>query len=73
MPTVKTRINLSVPDDINTALKMLAHRAHVPVATQTLDLLRRALEADEDNVLLEIAESRERRKGRMISHASAWR
>lgn len=73
MPTTKTRINLSVPDDVNTALKRLARRERVPVATKALDLLRNALEADEDGALFAFAESRERRKCRMVSHVSAWK
>lgn len=73
MPTAKHRINLSVPRDIDQALQRLAVRRDLSVATTALDLIKHALELDEDAVLQEIAESRDRRGVKYISHRSAWR
>ena len=73
MPTTKQRMNLSVPPEVGLLIQKLAEREHVPVATKAMDLLRRALELDEDDVLQFIAEARERRSRRFVSHQVAWK
>lgn len=73
MATTKHRINLSVPRDIDEALQHLAVRRDLSVATTALDLIRRALELDEDTMLQRVAESRDRKGVKYISHRTAWR
>ena len=73
MPTIKQRINLTVPRDVGQALERLAHRDDISVSSKTLDLVRRALELEEDIVLQEVAEKRDRKGVRFVSHKSAWR
>lgn len=74
MPTTKTRINISLSDDISRALKRLAHRDQVPTATKAERLLEIALEIEEDEVWDSIASKREKSKnGRFISHNQAWK
>ena len=54
-------------------LGRLAKRDQVPQATKAEHLLRMALEIEEDQVLDEIARTRDTSAARFVSHASAWR
>ncbi len=73
MPSTKNRINLTVPADIEQTLIRFAKRDDTSVATTALELIRRALEIEEDAALLTIAEQRELKKTKTISHAQAWK
>ena len=73
MPTSKHRINLTVPVEIDAALQKLARRDEVPIATKAVELLRRAIELDEDDVLGQIAAAREKKGGRTVPHSRAWK
>ena len=72
MPTTKYRVNLSVSPDLKHALVKLAKRDFTSVATKTVDLVRTALEIEEDAALLKLAEERETKKGKYLSHKAAW-
>ena len=58
MATTKKRINISVSNDVEKALESLAKRDEVPVATKAVQLLRSALEIEEDFALAKVADSR---------------
>lgn len=74
MPTAKTRINVSVSDELNSALRKLASRDQVPTATKAERLLEIALEIEEDEVWDKIASIREKTKSaRYLSHNLAWK
>lgn len=74
MSTTKTRINVSLSDELNSALKKLAQRDQVPTATKAERLLEIALEIEEDEVWNSIASKREKSKNtRYISHNQAWK
>ena len=73
MPTIKKRINLSVPASVDIVLKGLADREEIAVSTKALNLILSALETEEDIVLQDIAEKRDRPSTRYVPHASAWR
>lgn len=74
MPTTKTRINLSVPDNLDRVLHRLARRDDISVTTKALDLINRAIELEEDEVLLQIAQGREsKKKIKYLSHEKAWK
>lgn len=73
MPSDKTRINLTVPTDIERSLQRLARRDASSLATTALNLIRRALDIEEDAVLLTVAEQREQRSGKLVTHAQAWK
>lgn len=73
MPTNKHRVNLSVPAKLDQALHRLATRDELPVASKALELLTRAIELEEDHVLLTVAEEREIKRGKFLSHQSAWK
>ena len=72
MATSKRRINISISDSINDAITLLAERDNVPQATKASDLLRVALEIEEDQVWDYIASRRDTKKARFISHHKAW-
>ena len=72
MPVTKTRISLDVPKTLNRALVRLANRDRISVAAKTLDLVRRAMEIEEDAFLLDIAQTREKKKTKFVSHRAAW-
>lgn len=72
MPTLKKRLNLSLPRDIDTALSALASRDDVPEATKALHLIQLALEIEEDDVWNAIAEKRDTKNAKFLSHEEAW-
>ena len=71
MATTKTRINVSLSHDVERAIIALAKRDQVPKATKAAELLRIALEIDEDVVLDTIAHERDRKGVKFVSHKSA--
>jgi hypothetical protein len=73
MATIKPRINLTVPREMSVALARLARRDDASVSSKALELIRRALELEEDIVLQGIADERDRKGIKFISHARAWR
>ncbi|MBU1018968.1 MAG: hypothetical protein ABII07_00495 [Patescibacteria group bacterium] len=72
MATSKRRINISLPKDIEEALKMLAKRDDVPEATKAIHLIKLAIEIDEDRIWNKIAEERDTGDAEFISHEEAW-
>jgi len=72
MPTTKRRINISLSPDLDKAIATLARRDDVPEATKAADLLRVALEIEEDHVWDVIASRRDIKGARFISHKKAW-
>ncbi|MFA6447006.1 MAG: hypothetical protein WCW31_01980 [Patescibacteria group bacterium] len=73
MPSNKTRINLTVPAVMERDLQRIARRDDRSLATTALDLLRLALDIEEDGALLQIAKERDKKSAIFISHARAWR
>ena len=73
MPTTKTRINVSLSSDVVRAIVSLAKRDQVPHATKAAELLRSALEIDEDVKLDIIASERDKKGAKFVSHISAWK
>ena len=72
MPTTKTRINLTVTPELTRVLERIATRDSVSVSAKTLELVRLALEIEEDVTLLKVVQQREKRKGKFLSHAEVW-
>ncbi len=68
MPTTKRRINISLPNQVDAALKQLARRDHVPTATKALGLIQSALETEEDIVLDRIAQARDTEDAKFVAH-----
>ena len=73
MPTLKSRINISLPDEVKEALEKLAKRDRIPEATKAARLLEIAIEMEEDLFWNEIAEERDKKQAKFISHAVAWK
>lgn len=71
MATTKRRVNVSLPDYVDEAVKKLAKRDNVPDATKALELIKIALEIEEDEILDEVAASRDK-DGAFVSHKDAW-
>lgn len=72
MATTKKRINISLPDDVNEALKKLAERDNIPQATKAIHLIKIALEIDEDQVWDTLASDRDTKEAKFVSHKDAW-
>lgn len=73
MPTSKSRINISLTDEVREALLRLSRRDQVPQATKAAHLLEMALELEEDELWDALAKKREGTKGRYVPHITAWR
>lgn len=58
MPTTKKRIYITLTPEIEEILKLLAERDNVPQATKAVELLKKAMEEEEDEVLATMAEER---------------
>ncbi|MEK7615925.1 MAG: hypothetical protein AAB420_01820 [Patescibacteria group bacterium] len=72
MPTTKHRVNVSLSDPLERALAYLARRDRVPQATKAADLLKLAIEIEEDGAWDRLAQARDTKKARFVSHAKAW-
>ena len=74
MPTAKTRINISVGKNTRDALKALAKRDEMPVATKVAHLLEEALELEEDRYLATIVVPRLKKKAKWVKdHDAIWK
>ena len=73
MATSKKRINISLPDDMDEALKQLSKRDNVPQATEAVHLIKIALEIDEDEVWNKLAEKRDTKTAKFVTHKDAWK
>ena len=72
MPTTKTRINISLPKDIETILDKLAKRDDVPKATKALQLIKLAMEIEEDELWDRMVSERDKKNAKFLSHKKAW-
>ena len=72
MATTKKRINVSISRDVEQALARLAKRDELPQATKAGELIRLALELEEDQVLEQIAGKRDKERASFVSHKKAW-
>ncbi|OGZ12332.1 MAG: hypothetical protein A3C93_03400 [Candidatus Lloydbacteria bacterium RIFCSPHIGHO2_02_FULL_54_17] len=59
--------------EVEQSLIALAKRDQVPHATKAAELLRQALEIEEDRVLDSIAKERDQDRTKFVSHKTAWR
>lgn len=72
MSTAKSRINVSVPDDVKAALVKLAKRDQMPAATKAVRLIELGLELEEDDIWDKIAADRDRRDAKFHTHAEVF-
>ena len=73
MPTTKSRINISVGKSTRAAIKAIAKREDIPVATAAARLIEEALEIEEDYYLSAIADERLKKPGKWLSHDEVWK
>ncbi len=72
MSTAKSRINVSVPDDVKQALTRLAKRDQLPTATKAVRLIEMGLELEEDEVWDRIAASRDQKDAKLYTHTEVF-
>ncbi len=72
MPATKKRINISMESGLEKMLSGIAKRDHVPQATKATELLRIAIEIEEDQAWANFAEKRDKKDARFVSHKKAW-
>lgn len=72
MSTTKKRIAISMPPDVEAALEHLAARDNIPEATKAVNLIKIAIEIDEDEVWNALAQERDTDSASFVSHKDAW-
>ena len=72
MSTAKSRINVSVPDDVKAALTELAKRDQLPTATKAERLIELGLEMEEDEIWDKIAASRDHKLSKFHTHTEVF-
>jgi predicted DNA-binding protein len=74
MPTIKKRINITLDSDMEEFLSVLAKRDQVPEATKAAEILREAIELQEEIILAEMAHKRflESKGKKRLTHKQVW-
>ena len=74
MPTKNPRVNVVLEKPLYDALREIAERDNVSLSTKIRDLVREALEANEDLALVQFAEDRDATFDRRaaLSHEQVW-
>ncbi|HEY4505402.1 MAG TPA: hypothetical protein VJG67_01810 [Candidatus Paceibacterota bacterium] len=72
MATIKQRINITANESVEKMIKHLAKRDNMPVSAKALDLLRLALDLEEDMIWANIADKR-KDNGPYIEHEKFWK
>jgi hypothetical protein len=74
MPSKNPRVNVVLDDRLFRNVKLLAEKEGVSLSTKMRDLVREALEIEEDLYLASFAEARERgfKKSAALSHEETW-
>lgn len=68
-----SRLNITLSDSLREALGKLARRDRIPQATKAVRLLETAIELEEDQIWNELAQKRDIRNTRYLSHRKAWK
>ncbi|OGQ82873.1 MAG: hypothetical protein A3G40_14780 [Deltaproteobacteria bacterium RIFCSPLOWO2_12_FULL_57_22] len=74
MPTKNPRINVVLEKPLYETVRRLAEKEDVSLSLKIRDLVRAALEAEEDAALAEFAEEREKsfKRSRAFTHKQVW-
>lgn len=72
MSTIKSRINISLPDDLKNALISVAKRDQMPAATKAVRLMEAGMEIEEDAIWDKIAASRDHKATAFYPHAEVF-
>lgn len=73
MTTAKSRINISLPEEVREVLVQLAKRDQMPAATKAEHLLEIALELEEDQAWERVAAKRDTKAARFVPHEQAFK
>ena len=74
MPATNPRVNVVLEEPVYQGLRRWAKRDGVSLSLKVRDLVKDALEAEEDRALAQLADARVRTRGRKnsLTHAQAW-
>ncbi len=74
MPTKNPRVNVVLEKPLYNRVRRLAVKEDVSVSLKIRDLVRQALEAEEDSALAEFVEEREKTftRSRGVPHRQTW-
>lgn len=74
MPTKNPRVNVVLEKPLYEAVRRLAEKEDVSLSLKVRDLVREALEAEEDAALAQFAEEREKsfKRSRALTHKQVW-
>ncbi len=73
MPSSNPRLNVVLDRELKKDLRVAAKRRGKSLSAMAADLLRDALDRDEDMLLVRLSERRERTSKRTYSDAEAWK
>jgi predicted DNA-binding protein len=73
MATKKKRINVSLPKKLYICLESIALRDEVPTATKAAELIEKAMEIEEDEYFRQLAEERDAKNAKFVSHEEFWK
>ncbi len=69
---MKSRINISLPEDVKQAVLRLAKRDQMPAATKAEHLLEVGLELEEDQAWDQIAAKRDTKDASFLTHTQVF-
>jgi len=74
MPTKNPRINVVLEKPLYESVRRLAEKEDISLSLKIRDLVREALEAEEDAALAQFAEEREKsfKRSRALTHKQVW-
>ena len=74
MPTKNPRVNVVLEKPLYDSVRRLAEKEEVSLSLKIRDLVRAALEAEEDAALAQFAEEREKsfKRTRALTHKQVW-
>lgn len=74
MPARNPRVNVVLERTVYDTVRRLAHRDGISISSKVRDLVRDALEVDEDAALASLAAKRERTfiRRRALTHQQVW-
>ena len=72
MPTAKKRINITIDDEVYSALVELSEKRAKSISSVSLSLIETALELQEDRYFSRIVDERLEKKEKRVSHSKAW-
>ena len=75
MPTKNPRVNVVLEKPLYDLVASWAHREGISLSLKVRDVVKAAVEAEEDHVLARIAEGRERtfNRRKALTHTQTWR